>query len=161
MTQRSTKAAACEGPDVWRLVIPDYFPPTLNDVAMAHWSKVRKHKAKALHLVTVYALATGGIPRFEGPVSLTITRLWGKRQRAMDIDNLYGSVKPLVDALRAQKKAGGRRDRGVGRQGGLGVIPDDAGSLTLTVHQRKNDGKWGVPADDLATLITIEGRRVK
>jgi hypothetical protein len=38
----------------------------------------------------------------EGRHRVTITRILGKRQRRFDRDNLHGSVKLLVDALRGQ-----------------------------------------------------------
>lgn len=138
----------------WTLLIPDYWPPPLNEVVMAHWSKVRKHKKRALQLAHVYALRSGGVPEFHGPVKVTITRLWGKGQRALDRDNLVGSVKPLVDALRAAKH--GRNQRSAYSQGGLGIIAEDnPAALTLEVEQRKaDDGR-------LATHILVEGGRVK
>lgn len=142
--------------DRWTLRIPGYFPPSLNQTQMAHWSSVRKHKKLALEMLHIYGLASKqGLPVFVGPVKLTITRLWGKRQRAWDIENLYGAVKPLIDAMRVEKAAGGRRDRGRGRQGGLGIIEDDdPGMLDLRVHQMRNPD-----SDELATLIQIKGVR--
>lgn len=143
--------------DRFELVIPDYWPPSLNQTQMAHWSRNRKHKKQALDLLHVYALqaAGGPLPVFKGPVRLTLVRLWGKRQRALDVDNLYGSVKPLVDAMRAAKR--GRN--GKVREGGLGLIEnDDPAQVALVVDQRKNDGGHGVPADQLAAHILIEGR---
>jgi hypothetical protein len=135
--------------DRWELTIPGYFPPSLNRTQMAHWSSVRRHKKRALEMVHIYGLQAGGLPRFTGPVKVTVTRLWGKRQRAWDIDNLYGAVKPLVDALRAEH----RNTMGKIVQGGLGVIEDDdPAMLELVVEQRRNPD-----SDELATQITIEG----
>ncbi len=130
---------------------------------MAPWYIVRKNKKKALDLLHIYALQSGGLPKFKGKVNVTITRLWGKRQRAMDIENLYGAVKPLIDAMREPKKAGGRLDRKRGQQGGLGIIEDDdPESMGLTVHQQKNDGRYPrCPIDSQGTIITIEGRRTQ
>lgn len=146
-----------EKPDLWRLVLPGYFPPTLNNVVMAHWSTVRKHKKRAienLHVACLLASGGGGVPVFEGHVRVTITRWWGKGQRALEIENLYGAVKPLVDAMRAEKAS--RNQRGRARQGGLGIIEDDdPKTLALTVFQERNPH-----GDELATLIVVEGRRV-
>jgi hypothetical protein len=135
----------------WTLLIPDYFPPSLNHVAMAHWSKVRKHKKAAIERVHIYGLAAGGLPRFVGPVAIRITRLYGKGQRRLDLDNLFGAVKPLVDALRDAKTT--RNHRGTAKQGGLGIIADDdPKSMTLIVDQERNpDG------DNLCTRIHITG----
>src|SRR5690606_30995053 len=99
---------------------PDYFPPSPNRWARAHWSKVRRNKIDALSRVHLYALAAGGIPRFEGPVKVQLTRIIGHRQRAWDRDNLIGAVKPLIDALRAPKE--GRNRQGRHKHGGLGII---------------------------------------
>ena len=52
-------------------------------------------------------------------IDLTITRYYGYRKRAFDKDNLYGSSKLLVDALRDFK-----------------IIPDDTPKhINLTVKQ--------------------------
>lgn len=148
------------GLDRWEILIPDHSPPSLNQTQFAHWSSVRRHKQRALDLLYVYCLQSGGIPRFTGRPRVTLTRLWGKGQRALDTVNLYGSFKPLEDAMRAQKKAGGRRDRGRGKQGGLGIIEDDSqAAVELVVQQRKNDlpGYEGRPC----VLIVVEGERVE
>ena len=127
---------------------------------MAHWRKVRSYKKNAVELLHAYALHTGGLPKFTGKVNVVIWRLWGYRQRAWDVENLYGSVKPLIDAMRERKKAGGRTDRKQGYQGGLGIIEDDdPAKLGLTVLQRKNDLEKYLGR--LCCQITITGRRVK
>jgi hypothetical protein len=112
-----------------------------------------------MDLLYVHCLQNGGVPRFVGRVRVTITRLWGKGQRALDTINLYGSFKPLEDAMRATKKAGGRRDRNLGMQGGLGIIEDDRPDIVeLIIRQRKNNmpGFHG----QSCVLIEIEGKRV-
>lgn len=120
----------------WSLLLPDYFPPSLNRSNKSHWSRRGKLKAKALEMLTVYSLSTGGHPTFVGPVEIDIYRLWGNRQRAWDTDNLWGSVKPLIDAMRPKKK------NNKGHEGGLGIIEgDEPELLTLNVEQMKGTSK--------------------
>ncbi len=65
-------------------------------------------------------------------VELKIVRFYGYRKRAFDLDNLYGSVKLLVDALR-----------------GLDIIPEDTPKhISLTVEQEKSPDK--------STFVTID-----
>lgn len=161
MVMLSTMATESKYPDQWQVIIPDYFPPSLNKTKRTHWSKDRKHKITAIEKLAMYALVNGhpdrDLPVFVGDVRVKITRLWGKGQRAWDIENLYGAVKPLVDAMRAEKKA--RK----GSQGGLGLIEDDnPDMLDLVVKQRKNIAEiTGRDADAECTLIVIEGTRVE
>jgi Holliday junction resolvase RusA-like endonuclease len=64
-------------------------------------------------------------------VMLKITRFYGYRKRAFDLDNLYGSVKLLVDAMR-----------------GLEIIQEDTPKhIDLTVEQEKSPDK--------STFVTI------
>jgi Holliday junction resolvase RusA-like endonuclease len=64
-------------------------------------------------------------------VMLKITRFYGYRKRAFDLDNLYGSVKLLVDAMR-----------------GLEIIQEDTPKhIDLTVEQKKSPDK--------STFVTI------
>lgn len=170
MTTMSTEQ---HGRDRWALLIPGWFPPSLNGVNMAHWSTVRKHKAKALNLVYIHAVKAGGVPKFEGRVRLTIIRLIGKRGRKMDTENLYGAVKPLVDAMREQRS--GRNQRGANRHGGIGIFRDDnPDDLELIVEQCKAAVAGHalgakelslsilreLDADAGGTLIIVEGKRV-
>lgn len=168
----STEPESPTHPDKWALLIPDYFPPSLNKTQRRHWSVVRKHKAKAKEMLNVYCLLAGGQPVFEGHVIVTIWRLWGKGQRGLDRDNLWGSVKPLIDALRKPKGKGNRR------QGGLGIVEDDDDDvMELRVRQRKGDTSdtmvilqnmervAGLDVQlynpqQITTLILIEGKRV-
>jgi hypothetical protein len=71
------------------------------------------------------------LPEFLGPVNLTIHRRWGKRQRAMDTDNLYGACKLLIDAL---KKPKGRSKKGLSV-----ILDDDPSHVYLKVFQRKDE----------------------
>lgn len=109
-------------------MIPDYWPPSLNKTQRSHWSKLRKIKKRAMDLLHVHAMAAGGVPKFVGPVCVWLYRVVGYRGKLMDQDNLTGSVKPLIDAMRAHKPDS--------RQGGIGIIEDDdPDKLTLHVEQ--------------------------
>lgn len=46
------------------------------------------------------ALARKHVPKAEQWRQIIVRRLWGKRRRAFDHDNLVGGGKPLVDALK-------------------------------------------------------------
>lgn len=122
--------------DRFALLLPDYWPPSLNLTQMAHWSQVRKHKQAAVEMLTVFTLGRNVDFTFRGKVAVHLYRLWGKGQRALDKDNLYGSVKPLLDGLRPRVKASHK-----GFEGGIGIIEDDNPELLdLQVSQMKNGG---------------------
>lgn len=58
-------------------------------------------------------------------IDLNITRYYGYRKRELDKDNLYGSCKPLIDAIRGYK-----------------IIPDDTPKhINLFVDQKKSPDK--------------------
>ena len=66
------------------------------------------------------------LPQFESQVEIKIIRMWGKRKRAFDIDNLYGGCKFILDALKAK--------------GGLGIIQDDSPKhAVLIVEQYRSE----------------------
>lgn len=70
----------------------------------------------------------------KGKVKVHICRIYGKRQRAFDKDNLYSGIKPVLDALKEE-----------------GVIHDDnPGEIDLTVEQRR-----GADKERLGTEITV------
>jgi len=79
-------------PDRWELVIPDYFPRSLNQTQDRHWVHRHKRKDRLIGLLSCLCIQKGGTPRFSGHVRMSITRLWGKRQRA-DL-NISASVNP-------------------------------------------------------------------
>jgi len=64
-------------------------------------------------------------------VDLKIVRHYGYRKRAFDLDNLYGSVKLLVDAMRSLKI----------------ILEDTPKHINLTVEQEKSPDK--------STFVTI------
>lgn len=80
------------------------------------------------------------LPQFTGPVYVRIVRKFGYRKRAYDIDNLYASVKPLLDVLKAP--------RGRSRRGLSVILEDNPQYCQLTVSQEKSADK--------TTKISIE-----
>lgn len=108
---------------VWGVLIPGYFPASLNKTHYAHWTKVRKHKAAAAAGLAHACYRGGGYPRFIGPVAVKIWRIMGKGQRAWDAENLVGGLKPLLDSMRARKVM--RNQHRICSQGGLGIFQDD------------------------------------
>lgn len=138
-------------PDQLELFIPDYFPQSLNRTQDKHWTHRHKRKQKLIDLLTGMCLQAGGVPHFCGHVRMSITRLWGKGQRAFDEENLWGGVKLLRDAMRQRKRSG------KGWAGGIGIIEDDGPKqCILNVSQRKNDVEGY--KDQECTLIVVEGR---
>tara|TARA_R100001082_G_scaffold110915_2_gene92379 strand:+ start:3679 stop:3999 length:321 start_codon:yes stop_codon:yes gene_type:complete len=90
-----------------------------------HWAVRKKAYKNLLHMVMAYG--DKPLPQYENRVEIRVTRLWGKRKRAFDIDNLYGGCKFILDALKTK--------------GGLGIIQDDSPKHTsLVVEQRKSEG---------------------
>jgi len=87
-----------------------------------HWAARKKALKNLLQLLVVYG--DKPLPSFDSQVKITVTRLWGKRKRAFDIDNLYGGCKLLLDAIK--------------KKGGLGIVYDDSPKHTvLSVTQEK------------------------
>ena len=128
--------------EVWSMNIPEFRFVSLNNSYREHWASRARRQRKMWELFR--ALAPSHVPEFTYPVVLTITREWGHRGRAMDMDNLVASCKPLIDCLKEPK---GRSKYG------LGIIPDDDPShIELVVKQRKSED--GIPR----ALVHIESK---
>jgi hypothetical protein len=92
--------------------------PSLNEINGRHWSHYRQEKRAWLDLIWVAKLEAGihGMPMFER-AAVRIERFG---RRSLDVDNLTGGCKMLIDSLRA-----------------LGLIADDSPEhihLTVTQH---------------------------
>ena len=126
MTMSSEQSEAQSAAE-WSVEIP-YNLVSPNRVMRMHYRTRAKEAEKVYNLLWCY-----GRPfvQFDCPVRVHIVREWGKRQRAMDEDNLYGSCKMLIDAL---KKPKGRSRRGLSI-----ILDDDPSVVSLKVEQRKND----------------------
>lgn len=82
------------------IILPGLHLPSLNQLLRLHWAARAKLKKQCALMWQIHAGAlpkpytTGPWPRKQ---TLTIIRVGGK---AMDVDNLHGAVKPLVDAIK-------------------------------------------------------------
>ena len=125
----------------WQVEIP-YEIVSHNRLLRMHYRTRMREFDKARDLIWAYGRP---LAEFDGKVNLQITRLWGHRQRAMDLDNLYASCKLLIDAL---KKPKGRFKKGLSV-----ILDDDPSHVVLKVNQEKSaDGEKKVrieiwPAD--------------
>jgi len=81
---------------VIRIVLPDA-SPSLNTFLRAHWA-VRKRIKKHWGALVLASLPRGPGVEATGKRRLTVER-HGKR--AIDVDNLAGGLKPIIDTLRA------------------------------------------------------------
>jgi len=115
----------------WSFTIEEYDLPSANVLMRQHWGKLNKDK-RILEAI-IYSFDP---PEFPGPVEVNIIRYYGKRKRPYDPDNVYFSVKPLLDVLKKRK---GRA------KVGLGVIQEDNSDIIreLRVSQERSDD--GIP----------------
>tara|TARA_Y100001973_G_C5075324_1_gene269667 strand:+ start:315 stop:722 length:408 start_codon:yes stop_codon:yes gene_type:complete len=110
--------------DTWRCYIPGYDLINPNKLMRMHWAARKKAYKNLLHMVVAYG--DKPLPKYECQVEIRVTRMWGKRKRAFDIDNLYGGCKLLLDALKTK--------------GGIGIIQDDSPKhTTLRVDQYRSE----------------------
>jgi|TARA_R100000084_G_C4618485_1_gene131904 hypothetical protein len=123
----SSGSDTSQNPEEWEVVIPyDLVSP--NKLMRMHYRARLKEFDRVRDLLWYYGRP---LPEFTVPVKLQITRQWGKRQRAMDLDNLYGSCKHLIDAL--------KRPKGRSRKGLSVILDDDPSHIFLTVDQIKDE----------------------
>jgi hypothetical protein len=106
--------------------------PTLNKSLRGHWSIPYKQKKKWMWIIKHY-MDQDQIPKaMEKATYFLLIRSY--RKRTMDKDNLYGSHKWMIDAL---------RDSGF-------IYDDDSPHCALTVEQRKGTKKAG---EEIKTVI--------
>jgi hypothetical protein len=130
-------------PSDWSFTIPRAVP-SANDrlcngrdrVSRAMYARARDSWANDLAVM----MRVHGIPAATAPRRVTITRLWGKRQRLWDDDNLSGGAKLVRDAMRAShayKRKGATR-----WVVGAGLIVDDSARWVTVdyVQVRAPDG---------------------
>jgi hypothetical protein len=127
----------------WKCTIPNYDLISPNRLLRMKWFVQEKFKADAINRVVVYG---SPYPKYFGKVKMVIARMYGKRQRDLDTDNLYGGCKLLIDAMKMPK---GRSRRG------LSIIKEDNPSvLDLRVVQFRGQSDdcevviWTCPAEE-------------
>ena len=109
-------------PDRFGFTLP-YALPSLNKLLRMHWSE-RKKEAKRMS--ESVAAVTAHLPKGAKPPEHARVTVVRYASRAMDEDNLYGSVKHLLDVLQPKSER---------HPFGLGLIAgDDPAHLTVTVR---------------------------
>ena len=111
----------------WACTLPNYDLISPNKLMRMKWFMQSKQKEHAMQMIALFGRP---LPRFDEPVAMVIIRRYGKRQRALDTDNMYGGCKLLIDAMKAPK---GRSKRGLSI-----LMDDDPRSLDLWVSQCRN-----------------------
>lgn len=87
----------------WLILLPEYQLPRANELLRLHWTMRTKHK-KALAWMLRYALLEKGRPLVaKKHRRVEIVRFIPHRGREFDDDNLYASVKILLDCLRDEE----------------------------------------------------------
>lgn len=80
-----------------RLELP-YIVPTFNTMLRMHWAEIREIKLQVRKdLVALHHAQGLGKPLAKTPAVVTITRC---SSHELDTDNLYGSAKVILDALK-------------------------------------------------------------
>ena len=142
MTATTSTAPPVSAATVWRFVLPialtsanDHVVNGRHAVAAAMYRKRRDQWAWALTV----AARSAGVPRIEQAVTfrrVTITRLWGKGQRAWDDDNLVAACKALRDAMQAPRVVRGRHIPGAS------IVVDDSAKWSAWTYaqERAADG---------------------
>jgi hypothetical protein len=144
----------------WTLTIPRALPSqnraphNTSPMASHQYRRAREAWARDIRLLAFDARVplVGG--HYEPRRRVTITRLWGKGQRALDLPNAWGGAKLVIDVLcppkvfRRRKRKGGPVMEHL--RPGCSLIVDDSPTWAdITVNQeRAPDGKP-------ATRITI------
>jgi len=127
----------------WKCIIPDYDLISPNRLLRMKWFVQDRFKNEAINRLVVYG---SPYPQYQGKVRMVIARMYGKRQRDLDTDNLYGGCKLLIDAMKTPK---GRARRC------LSIIKEDnPAALHLRVVQFKGEsehceiGIWACPFEE-------------
>lgn len=98
-------------------------PPSLNVWLRLHWAKKTKYKAALLEALWA-SLHENNPKKPKFPFKKSKIDIEYFLHELRDVDNLWGSVKPLIDCLKIDK--------------GLGIIQDDSPEyITLSVEQYK------------------------
>ena len=116
----------------WKCTIPDYDLISPNMMMRMHYRVRMKEHEKLVLLLQSYG---DEVDPFTTPVDITIIREYGHRKRKMDPDNLYGSCKLMLDAIRQPSPRS--------KKASLGLIADDSDAhiKSLSVTQEKSPDK--------------------
>jgi hypothetical protein len=114
------------------IFLPELLTPGLNQWERMHWRAREQWKKRCVEYITAYAQDR---PQFADKVRITYGRCRRAGAKDMDDDNLYGSFKPLGDALQR-----------------LGIIADDGPDHVELVCKQQRVGHGG----DWGTWIHIE-----
>lgn len=131
----------------WKCVIPGYDLISPNKLLRMKWFMQSQEKESAMQLVALFGRP---LPQYQCPVRMVIARMYGKGQRPLDTDNLYGGCKLLIDAMKAPK---GRSRRGLSI-----IMEDNPKALDLSVVQFKNSATscdvaiWACPTSEILDL---------
>lgn len=159
MTTTTSTAPPVSAATVWRFVLPialtsanDHVVNGRHAVAAALYRKRRDQWAWALTLKARYV----GVPPVVSFRRVTITRLWGKGQRAWDDDNLVAACKALRDAMQAPRVVRGRR------VAGASIVVDDSAKWSAWAYaqERAADGVAAVRIE-VSETTTAGGEPVR
>ena len=119
----------------FHVFLEGYIPDSLNVALRQHWAKRAKDREKLLAIMGVAGV--GDIGQAEANEKRVIV-IVQERARLLDQDNLYGSVKPMVDCLKptVYRKKSHRNIAGFGV-----ILNDDARHCELKVFQAKSKVK--------------------
>jgi len=118
----------------WECRLPDFDLISPNKMLRMHFGARSRLKKSISVCIVAYA---DEMAELKPMINLDIKRFYGYRKRAFDKDNLYGSAKILIDALRDHN-----------------IIPDDTPKhINLTVTQDKSPTK--------ETFVQIKAEEVR
>ena len=117
---------------IWTCTIPDYDLISPNAMMRMHYRVRMKEHEKLVDLLKAFG---DEVVPFDVPVDIKVVREYGHRKRRMDPDNLYGSCKLLLDAIRQPSPRS--------KKASLDLIADDSDAhiQSLSVSQEKSTDK--------------------
>ena len=119
----------------FHVFLDGYVPQSLNVALREHWAKRAKGREKLLAIMGVAGVGDIGSAQANEKRGVVIVQ---ERARLLDQDNLYGSVKAMVDCMKPTiyRKKSHRNIAGFGV-----IIDDDARHCELKVFQAKSKVK--------------------
>lgn len=119
----------------FHVFLEGYVPQSLNITLRRHWRDRAKDREKLLAIMGASGIGDIGPAQANEKRGVVIVQ---ERARLLDQDNLYGSVKPMVDCMKPTifRKKSRRNIAGFGV-----LIDDDAKHCELKVFQAKSKAK--------------------